>query len=120
MNEYESAAKRVNDALADVLDGERRMARHTFVSLAKESGISKRTLVRLLSEKSRDIDVTVLSTLAQIYRTTPTQLIAAAEERMARDQTPTGEHAKEAATRGVRKSLPKTSPKVVTKAKKSG
>lgn len=70
----------LNDALAATLNGERVRAGLTFDALATKSGISKRQLMRLLSTAERDIDVPVLDTLAAVFHTSSSQLVADAEE----------------------------------------
>lgn len=79
----------LNSALAATLNGERVRAGFTFDALATASGISKRTLMRLLSTNERDIDVAVLETLAGVFRTSASQLILDAEEWRERGADPT-------------------------------
>ena len=74
----------LNAALAATLNGERVRGGLTFDQLAASSGISKRTLLRLLSTVERDIDVRVLAKLADVFHTTPSALLADAEDWMAR------------------------------------
>lgn len=70
----------LNSALAAILNGERVRAGLTFDSLAMASGISKRTLMRLLSTNERDIDVRVLEILAAVFHTSASKLVSDAEE----------------------------------------
>ena len=70
----------LNSALAAILNGERVRAGLTFDSLATASGISKRTLMRLLSTNERDIDVRVLEIMAGVFHTTSSKLVLDAEE----------------------------------------
>jgi len=70
----------LNSALAAILNGERVRAGLTFDSLATASGISKRTLMRLLSTNERDIDVRVLEIMAGVFHTTASKLVLDAEE----------------------------------------
>lgn len=70
----------LNAALAATLNGERVRSGLTFDALATKSGISKRQLMRLLSTAERDIDVPVLDTLAGVFHTSSSQLVADAEE----------------------------------------
>lgn len=74
----------LNAAVADTLNGERVASGLTFDQLAEATGISKRTLMRLLSKKERHIDVSVLSALAEAFHMSPTQVIRQARERMSR------------------------------------
>lgn len=78
----------LNSALAATLNGERVRAGLTFDALAAESGISKRTLMRLLSTNERTIDVAVLAKLARVFRTTSSRLMIDAEEWLARHEEP--------------------------------
>lgn len=80
----------LNAALAATLNGERVRAGLTFAELAKRSGISERTLMRLLSTVERDIDVRVLAILADIFHTSPSALLADAEDWMSRQADTTG------------------------------
>lgn len=70
----------INAAVAATLNGERVAAGLTFDELAARTGISKRTLMRLLSTVERDIDVNVLAAIADVFGLTPAQTIARAEE----------------------------------------
>lgn len=79
----------LNTALAATLNGERVRAGLTFAELAKRSGISERTLMRLLSTVERDIDIRVLEVLAEIFHTKGSALLADAEGWRARQEEPT-------------------------------
>jgi len=81
----------LNSALAATLNGERVRAGLTFDALASQSGISKRTLMRLISTKERDIDVRVLEILAGVFRTKASQLVLDAEEWSHRGEEPVEE-----------------------------
>lgn len=74
----------LNAAVAAELEGERAAADLTLRELAEASGVSYRTLQRLLKSRERHIDVNVLGQLAATFRTTPEAIVAAARERMAR------------------------------------
>lgn len=73
-------SKGPNAAVAAVLNGERTAAGLTYEELAARTGLSKRTLMRLLSTLERDIDVNVLAAIAEAFNLTPAQTMARAEE----------------------------------------
>lgn len=77
----------LNAAVAAVLEGERAAAGWTLHELADASGVSYRTLQRLLS-RERHIDVAILSDLAHAFRVEPDAILAAAAERMSRAGAP--------------------------------
>lgn len=104
----------LNAAVAAVLEGERAAARMTLQELADVSGVSYRTLQRLLSSRDRHIDLATLDQLARAFRTTPERIIAGAQERMARGEHHSvdpdeAERAREVARR-VRKKVADTPP----------
>lgn len=74
----------LNGAVAAVLNGERAAAGITFDQLGKDVGLSKRTVLRLLSTTERDIDVEVLAAMAERFGMTPVEVIEAAQKRMER------------------------------------
>lgn len=79
--------KGLNAAVAAVLNGERAAQGMTFDDLARTSGLSKSTLLRLLGsnlEKRRDIDVAQLYSLAVALGMTPVDVFQAAVARMDR------------------------------------
>lgn len=78
--------KGFNAAVADTLNGERVASGMTFDDLAKASGVSKRTLMRLLSTKERHLNVEVIATIAAQFNLSPTEVFVRAEERMGREQ----------------------------------
>lgn len=94
----------LNSALAATLNGERVRNGLTFDALATQSGISKRTLLRLLSTNERDIDVAVLESLAVVFRTTASHLVQQAEEWMARGRVEAERPATEQSPRNRRSS----------------
>lgn len=77
-------AQGLNAAVAAVLEGERAAAGWTLEQLAEHSGVSYRTLQRLLRSRDRHIDLEVLDALAAAYNLLPEQIVAAAQERMSR------------------------------------
>lgn len=100
-------AQGLNAAVADQLEAERHAAHWTLPQLAEASGISYRTLQRILAHE-RNIDINVLAQMARAFRMEPEDVIAAAMERMGRpDYIDPGdvEAAREAA-----KSVPKKRP----------
>lgn len=74
----------LNGAVAAVLNGERAAAGITFEQLGADVGLSKRTVLRLLSTMERDIDVDVLAAMAARFSMTPVEVIEAAQKRMER------------------------------------
>lgn len=70
----------MNAAVAAVLRGERESAHITYEELGKRTGISPRTLKRLMSSVERDIDVNVLASLGEAFNMTPAQVMERAEE----------------------------------------
>jgi transcriptional regulator with XRE-family HTH domain len=84
----DAPAASLNSALAATLNGERVRANLTFDALASQSGISTRTLMRLLSTNERDIDVRVLEILAGVFRTKASRLVLDAEEFQHRGEKP--------------------------------
>lgn len=73
----------LNGAVAAVLRGERAATGLTLDQLAEKSGISLTSVQRFLQAK-RDINVAVLAALAEALDTTPEAVVAAAQERLAR------------------------------------
>lgn len=63
-----------------MLNGERAAAKLSFDELATRTGISRRTLMRLLSSVERDIDINVLAAIAQVFNMTPAEAVARGEE----------------------------------------
>lgn len=84
-------AKGLNAALAATLKGELAASGMTFDQLAEATGISKRTLLRQLSEMSRHIDIADAANIASQFDLTLPQALALAEARMARTSTRMGE-----------------------------
>lgn len=86
----------LNAAVAAVLEGERAAAGWTLRELADASGVSYRTLQRLLKSRDRHIDIAVLGQLAEAFHVQPEAIIATARERQARFGDP-----EEAAARAI-------------------
>lgn len=126
MSYLDDPTRGLNEAVAATLNGERVASGLTFDQLASKASISKRQLLRLISTGSKDrrhIDVAALDAISSALGVAPADVFAAAVKRLERDKVETP--ARQAATRGVRKSGVKESLKPpgvspVTKAKRSG
>lgn len=77
-------SKGLNAAVAATLNGERAAVKMTFDQLAIETGISKRTLLRLLSTTERHIDVQALETIAAALELNVQDVVDAAVARLGR------------------------------------
>lgn len=77
-------SKGLNAALAATLNGERAAAGMTFEELGAATGISKRTLMRILSTTERHIGVSQVAVIAEQFGLSAAQVFAMAEDRMER------------------------------------
>lgn len=71
----------MNEALAKAANAERGAAGMTIKELAEKTGISERTLIRLLNSE-RDIRVNQLAAFAKVFEMSPVQI------RLARRESP--------------------------------
>lgn len=79
----------LNAALAATLNGERVAHGMSFDDLAAATGISRRTLIRQLSETSRHIDIADAANIAGQFGLSLGQALAMADERL--NRRPKGE-----------------------------
>lgn len=85
-------AKGLNAAVAATLNGERVASGMTFDELASATGISKRTLLRYLSSKERDLTLPAIVSIASVFNLSLSEVMDAAEKRLERtERTPRGE-----------------------------
>jgi transcriptional regulator with XRE-family HTH domain len=75
----------MNEATAKTIASERSAAGLTIKRLAERSGVPERTLIRILKNE-RDIKVTQLAQLAEVFGVYPHELIQSAEAFIERDQ----------------------------------
>ncbi len=80
----ERPSEGLNAAVAAELAYERVASGLTFEGLAERTGISTRQLKRLLTERDRHLQVSVIAKLAAVYGMSVSDVFARAEERMAR------------------------------------
>lgn len=80
-----SSSEGLNGAVARTLNGERAAAKVSYDELAKRSGVSKRTLLRVLSTMERDLDLPVIEKVARALGLTTLDVFTLAEQRMERD-----------------------------------
>lgn len=78
----------MNEALAKAVNAERGAAGMTIKELAEKTGISERTLIRLLNSE-RDIRVNQLAAFAKVFNITPVKLVEEAEDFKTRAEQPT-------------------------------
>lgn len=80
----ERPSQGLNAAVAATLNGERVASGLTFEGLAELTGISKRQLMRLLSTTERALTVSVIERVAAAVDLTVPDVMARAEDRLAR------------------------------------
>ena len=73
----------INEATAKAIAAERSAAGLTIKELAEKSRVPERTLIRLLKNE-RDIKVTQIAQLAEVFNIAPYELIEEAEKYIAR------------------------------------
>lgn len=91
----------INEATAKAIAAERSAAGLTIKELSEKSGVPERTLIRMLKNE-RDIKVTQIAQLAEVFGINPHELIEEAEKFIAR-----------AARNEAREHLPSPSPSSV-------
>lgn len=91
----------INEATAKAIAAERSAAGLTIKELSEKSGVPERTLIRMLKNE-RDIKVTQIAQLAEVFGINPHELIEEAEKFIAR-----------AARNEARERLPSPSPSSV-------
>lgn len=85
MSPYESESSRgLNAAVAATLNGERVAAGMTFDQLAERTGMSKQTLMRLLSTRKRHLTIAAVAAIAEAFGMSVPDVFAHATERMRR------------------------------------
>lgn len=85
MNTEHVPSEGLNAAVARTLNGERAASKVSFDKLAETTGISKRTLLRLLSTMERDLDVSVIDRIARALGLTVLDVFTMAEQRIERE-----------------------------------
>ena len=73
----------INEATAKAIAAERSAAGLTIKELSEQSGVPERTLIRMLKNE-RDIKVTQIAQLAEVFGINPHELIEEAEKVIAR------------------------------------
>ena len=73
----------INEATAKAIAAERSAAGLTIKELSEKSGVPERTLIRMLKNE-RDIKVTQIAQLAEVFGINPHELIEEAEKFIAR------------------------------------
>lgn len=73
----------INEATAKAIAAERSAAGLTIKELSEKSGVPERTLIRMLKNE-RDIKVTQIAQLAEVFGINPHELIEEAEKIIAR------------------------------------